>query len=198
LNQFPQLCREIGLSARANVDERLEVDLVQGTILRFVNAKCEADCLITFLGVPWHTPDNLMFSNGDFLVELICFDLLIGLKEGEVLVCEQEVDGRICDRRLIHSKYNDEFEHLQDGERIIVRRATTQAEASDIIYIALLNEGVSVLRPVPAFRQDDGGYTIAGSIPDDEEWMFQRGSRVRCELKQLPFAEVLVAVEKQS
>ncbi len=125
LELISQLCHEIGLSARASADQRIEIDLGQGAILCFENAEREEDCLVGFLGVPWHTHDGLMFADAHSSVELNYLDLLIGLKEGKVLICEQEVDGRICDRWLFHSKYNDEFEHLQDGERIIVRRVTT-------------------------------------------------------------------------
>ena len=30
------------------------------------------------------------------------------------------------DRWLVHNEYNDEFKYLEEGERIIVRRATIQ------------------------------------------------------------------------
>jgi hypothetical protein len=41
-----------------------------------------------------------------------------------VLVCEREIEGLTVDRWLVHSEYNDEFTYLEEGERIIVRRAT--------------------------------------------------------------------------
>ena len=59
-------------------------------------------------------------------VELDDLNLLTGLKESRVLVCEREVAGRMVDRQLVHSEYNDEFKYLGEGERIIVRRATIQ------------------------------------------------------------------------
>ena len=70
-----------------------------------------------------------------------------------------------------------------------------QMTAPDTIYMPLLNEGTDVWRPVSAFWQDDGSYVITGTIPDDEEWMFQPGSRVRCVLKKLSAGWCLVAVE---
>jgi hypothetical protein len=122
-----QLCREIGLIVRLNTDHRIEVDLGRGAVLCFQNAEREEDCLIGFLGMPWHVHDNLMFADarGNY-IELDYLDLLTGLKEGRVLVCEREVKGRTVDIWPVHSQYNDELKYLEEGERIIVRRATVQ------------------------------------------------------------------------
>jgi hypothetical protein len=120
-----QLCCEIGLSARM-ADQRVEVDLGQGAVLCFQNAEREEDCLIGFLETPWHTHDHLMFGDarGNY-IEIDHLNLLTGLQDGRVLVCEREVEGRTVDRWLIHSKYNNEFKYLQEGERILIRRAAT-------------------------------------------------------------------------
>jgi hypothetical protein len=53
------------------------------------------------------------------------------------------------------------------------------------IYMPLLNEGTDVWRPATARRQKDGSYLVVGPVPEDEEWMFLPGSRVRCEFRQL-------------
>ena len=121
-----QLCRETGLPARVVGDRGVEVDLGQGAVLCFQNAEREEDCLIGFRDAEWHTHDDLMFSDprGHY-IELDYLDLLTGLKEGRVLVCEREVEGRTVDRWLIHSEFNDELRYLDEGERIIIRRAAT-------------------------------------------------------------------------
>jgi hypothetical protein len=124
LELITQLCREIGLSARTDPDQRVEVDLGQDAILCFQNAEREEDCRICFLGMPWHIHDNPTFANAHGYIELDYLDLLTGLKDGRVLVCEREVDGRTVNRWLIHSEYNDEFKCLEVGERIIVRRTS--------------------------------------------------------------------------
>ncbi len=120
-----QLCREIGLPARTTADQRVDVDLGQGAVLCFQNAEREEDCLIGFLGMPWHTHDNVIFGDarGNY-VELDYLNLLTGLKDGRVLICERGMDGRIVDRWPVHSEYNDEFKYFEEGERMIVRRAT--------------------------------------------------------------------------
>lgn len=127
LDLVNQLCREIGLAVRLDNDHRIDVDLGRDAILCFQNADREEDCLIGFLGMPWHTHDNLMFADarGNY-IELDYLGLLTGLKEGRVLVCEREVKGRTIDMWLVHSEYNDELKYLEEGERIIVRRATVQ------------------------------------------------------------------------
>jgi hypothetical protein len=128
LDLVNQLSREIGLPVRMGTDRRVEIDLGRGAVLCFQNAEREEDCLIGFLGMPWHTHHNLMFADarGNY-IELDYLNLLTGLKEGRVLVCEREVEGRTVDRWLVHSEYIDEFKYLEEGERIIVRRATIQA-----------------------------------------------------------------------
>jgi len=126
LDLVNQLCREIGLIVRLHNDHRIEVDLGRDAILCVENAEREEDCLIGFLGMPWHTHDNLMFGDAHGDIELDYLDLLTGLKEGRVLVCEREVKGQTVDIWLVHSEYNDELKYLEEGERIIVRRATVQ------------------------------------------------------------------------
>jgi hypothetical protein len=127
LDLIRQLCSEVGLSVLAG-DRRVEVDLGQGAVLCFQNAEREEDCLIGFLDTPWHTHDNLMFTGArGHYIELDYLDLVVALREGRVLVCERFVDGRVADRWLIHRDYNDEFKYMEEGEQIVVRRATTNA-----------------------------------------------------------------------
>jgi hypothetical protein len=128
LDLICQLCREIGLSVRAEPDLCVEVDLGRDAILCFQNDQREEDCLMGFLGTPWHVHDDLMFADGrGYYIELDYLNLLTGLKEGQVLVCEREVENRTVDRWLVHSEYNDEFKCLEAGEQIIVRRASIQS-----------------------------------------------------------------------
>ena len=150
LDLIYELCREIGLSARMVADQRVEVDLGQGAVLCFQNPEHEPDGIMGFPALGgandnrnaegeefsgmyfWHAHGNhLTFADGrGYYVKLDYLDLVVGLKEGRVLICEQEVEGRTVDRWLIHSEYTD-FRDLQEGERIIVRRAVTHpAETS--------------------------------------------------------------------
>jgi len=126
-----RLCGEVGLSARM-ADQRLEIDLGQGAILCFQNAEREEDCLIGFRDTPWHTHDDIMFADArGNCIELDHLNLLTGLAEGRVVVCEREVEGRTVDLWLIHSEYNDECTYLHKGERIIIRRAAIRQPGCD-------------------------------------------------------------------
>jgi hypothetical protein len=68
----------------------------------------------------------------------------------------------------------------------------------DEIYIAVLDEGVDVWRPVPARKIDDSTYTIlrpADYDPEDERWEFPPGSTVVCQRKRTAQGNILAAVE---
>jgi hypothetical protein len=52
------------------------------------------------------------------------------------------------------------------------------------IYVALLNEGVDVWRPVHAVPLDGDLYRIEDSVPVEEDWEFPPGSVVRCERRE--------------
>jgi hypothetical protein len=64
----------------------------------------------------------------------------------------------------------------------------------ETIYVALLDEGVDVWRPVEAQREGNF-YRIVGSVPEPEKWAFDPGSLVRCEQRELSEGPTLVAVE---
>jgi len=67
-----------------------------------------------------------MFASRGEYVELDYLGLITALKDGRILICERQVDGRVVDRWLIHHEFNDEFKYVEEGEKIVVRRATTQ------------------------------------------------------------------------
>lgn len=66
----------------------------------------------------------------------------------------------------------------------------------ETIYVALLDEGVDVWRPVTAVRVSAGTYQIQDSVPSDEEWEFQPLDVVRCEQRTLSGGQVLVAIAR--
>lgn len=51
------------------------------------------------------------------------------------------------------------------------------------VFVALLNEGTEVWRPVPAVQIQGNLFKLGGSIPEDEEWQFLPGQVVECESK---------------
>src|SRR5258705_6200365 len=132
LDLIRDLCNELGLPAQVDAGKCVDIDLGEGAILRFLNAEVEDDCRVGFLDTPWHTHGDFMFADarGNY-VTLDYLDLLTALKEGRVLICEQRVENRVLDRWLVHQGYNDEFQYVQEGERIVVRRASSDAGGKD-------------------------------------------------------------------
>ena len=69
------------------------------------------------------------------------------------------------------------------------------------VYVALLDEGVDVWRPVQAEHAGGDLYRLTGEPPDDEVWAFAVGDVVRCQMRTLngdggQREPVLVAYEK--
>ena len=64
------------------------------------------------------------------------------------------------------------------------------------IFVALLDEGIDVWRPVVAEIVESDTFRIVSKNPDpeDEHWQFPSGSLVHCERKHLDGREGLVAV----
>ena len=65
-----------------------------------------------------------------------------------------------------------------------------------IVYVHLLNEGTTVLRPVPALFKGDNKYFLLetnGYDPEDEEWEFLPRSMVVCEKEIRDGKTILVA-----
>lgn len=70
---------------------------------------------------------------------------------------------------------------------------------SIIIYVALLNEGTEVLRPVKAVKVDNRRYKIIDNDdynPDLEEWEFEPGSFVECRMDVRSGQKILVAMHR--
>ncbi|MCB2263940.1 MAG: hypothetical protein LGR52_13560 [Candidatus Thiosymbion ectosymbiont of Robbea hypermnestra] len=64
------------------------------------------------------------------------------------------------------------------------------------VYVHLLNEGTTVLRPVPSLEIGNNWYLLQETKdydPDDEEWEFLPGAVVFCEPENHEGGEVLVA-----
>ncbi|MDQ3687015.1 MAG: hypothetical protein M3430_15675 [Acidobacteriota bacterium] len=67
------------------------------------------------------------------------------------------------------------------------------------IYIALLNEGTEVYRPVQALLANDDAYLIISDspTPEDEHWQFSTRDIVKCKVRTFSDGVTrLVAYEK--
>ena len=69
------------------------------------------------------------------------------------------------------------------------------------IYIPLLNEGTSVVRPTQGIKLGENLYQVLPTQdydPKDEQWAFLPGSVVECVLESRSGREVLVARKRSS
>jgi hypothetical protein len=67
---------------------------------------------------------------------------------------------------------------------------------SQQVFVALLDEGTSVWRPVNSRNAGGNNFEILGTMPNDETWQFAPGAIVRCEPHLFADGTVgLVAVE---
>ena len=66
------------------------------------------------------------------------------------------------------------------------------------IYVALLDEGTEVWRPVPALKVGESVYVVLRPDdydPEDERWQYPPGSVVECSARRLADGEVLAATK---
>jgi len=123
LKLIHELCQELGLRSRFRTDDLLAIELSEDCALVFQNAEREEDCLVAFDGTPWHTHDVFLFSDGrGYYTEMDYLDVVSGLKDGRILVCERWLESRLIDRWLIHRDFNDEFKYMDAGEEVRVCR----------------------------------------------------------------------------
>jgi len=117
------VCSEQGFPI-VQARDRLEVSLSKDAVLCIQNCEREEDCLIGFKDTPWHTHNDFMFVDprGRY-TEMSYLDVLAGLGDGSILVCELRSLGAIEDRWLIHREYNDEYTNMQLSDQIVVFRA---------------------------------------------------------------------------
>ena len=132
LDLIQELCSELSLRVAARSSNEVAVELDEGTVLIFVNAELEKDSLIGFEGGGWHYHDDLTCWDGpSSTIDLEYFDVLTGLADGAVLICEQWVDGQLHDRSLVHRGYVNEFRYMRIGEEIRIRRARSPRPSSE-------------------------------------------------------------------
>lgn len=127
LEMIKELCRELGLRVVTRSADRVAVDLEEGPVLIFVNAEEQEDSRVGFEGMSWHYHGKLICTDrhGNY-IELGYLDVLTGLVDGKVLLCELWGEGKLQDCWLVHRDFIDEFGYLRAGEEVRVRRVSSQ------------------------------------------------------------------------
>ena len=76
---------------------------------------------------------------------------------------------------------------------------TVSSTSSVTIYVPLVNEGTSVVRPTQGVKLSENMYRVLPTQdydPSDEEWEFPPGSIVECHSETRNGQEVLVAMRQ--
>jgi hypothetical protein len=129
-----ELCLELGFPTSRSprtkrLAERLDLRLGNDIVLCFENAELDQDCLIGFAGTPWHAHGDLEFADkhGNS-VTVNYVDMLSGLADGQILICERWSRNNLSDRWLIHRDCNDETRYLNENDEMRVFRAKKLAQ----------------------------------------------------------------------
>ena len=131
LQLIQELCAELQLRSTPVSAQEVDVDLGGGAVLCFINSEQDRDCLVGFEGTPWHAHNDFTFHDRQgYCIDLNYLDVLTGLKEGKVLVCELWRSGALTDRWLLHSELNDAFKYMNEGDEVRVWKAPRYAETA--------------------------------------------------------------------
>lgn len=123
LAMVAQLGTEMGMAVRDVPPNQVDLVLEPGVVLVFRNLPESSDSLMGFEDFGWHVHGDLPCSDKrGFCVELSYLDIVTGIADGSVLVCELVENGRIQRRCLVHRDYFDEIGRLVAGQEIRVRR----------------------------------------------------------------------------
>ena len=122
LEMVVDLCDELGMSHRKTARNEVIVELEANIEFVFLNFLDTDDCLMGFVGAEWHTHGDVEFSDRHgYCIELTYLDVLTGLADGTVLMCELWRPGRLADRWISHKDFVDEFRFMQEGDEVRVR-----------------------------------------------------------------------------
>jgi exosome complex RNA-binding protein Rrp42 (RNase PH superfamily) len=89
LDRVRQLCKEVGLCIGTSSPDELAIELAESVRMTFRNAVQDENCLVGFNGTPWHTHGDFIFVDGHGnYVETDYLDVIAGLADGRILVCE--------------------------------------------------------------------------------------------------------------
>jgi hypothetical protein len=103
--------------------DRVEIEFQPGMVLCFVNHPRDPESLIGFKGTPWHVHGAFKFMDKDYnYIEMDYGDMILGLTEGTVLVCERWHQGQLINRWLTHIEYSDEFGNLKYTDELRFKR----------------------------------------------------------------------------
>lgn len=123
-----EYCAQQGIPHNRPSNHLVEIQLKEGVLLCFQNEEDADDCAVGFRGTSWHTHGDFMFvgNTGEY-IEMTYLDTVHGLFDGTVLVCDLWDSGRLVDRWVTHTKYNDDLRYIQPNEELRILRPFIKA-----------------------------------------------------------------------
>lgn len=101
-----EFCAEVGYLTNYKNPETFVVSLGEDIELTFFNSEKEDNCLVQFNVSDWHEHEPFIFDNyRDHCLELDYLDVLKGLAEGQIFVCDRISNGEVVERSLIHKTH---------------------------------------------------------------------------------------------
>ncbi len=132
LETISECVRDIGFSILCKKPNHIEIEISKGIIFIFENIEEDDDNVFGFQGTPWHSHDKLTLNTNDNLyIELNDIDIFAGIKDGDILLCEQFVHGVLTDRWLKHKNERDDNKFIEAGEEIRIRRYPFHSSIKD-------------------------------------------------------------------
>jgi hypothetical protein len=129
LDMVRDLCDELGLQRTSVSGDPVQIQVAEGAELVLQNLP-DDDSLIGFSDTGWHSHGDLMFADArGYYVELTYLDVLTGLADGSVLICELWRPDGLEDRWLTHKDFANDFQYMQAGDEIRVRPASVAKSA---------------------------------------------------------------------
>lgn len=124
-------CRSEGLRFERSSPEEVRVQVCEDSLLCFANMDEGRDTYLGFSDSAWHSHGDLMLMTGpDTSIELGPIEVLAGLKSGDLLIAIRSVAGAVKDRWVFHRKEEQDFQYMEAGESICIKRADPVASAN--------------------------------------------------------------------
>ena len=131
LNLIHELCGDIGFASTIRSPEELVIELADGVALRFCNSDNEKDRRVQFEGTPWHMHGDFIFEDSHgYQTEMSYLNVVTGLAEGCILVCEKWKRGELVDRWLDHQDYLRPIRFMAEGDEVRIWRISRQIPSS--------------------------------------------------------------------
>ena len=123
LRSISECVKDIGFTILHEKSNCLDIEIAEGIIFTFKNMEEVNDNAFGFKDTPWHSHDKLLLNTkGNEYVELNDIEIIAGIRDGDILLCEQYLNGILSDRWLRHKdeKYDNKF--IEAGEEIRISR----------------------------------------------------------------------------